>query len=102
MSRITVTISLLALLAPISATVRADQCFCLSDPDDAILRGCEAKGATILCTDPVTAKKSVPKISSSWKRIEDGADRCVVCRADPKETSRELPRGDDDAKKERQ
>ena len=108
MPRTTATI-LLLLLGAMSATVRAEECFCLTHtPTDAILRGCEAfntsdKGAvpTALCTDPVTLKKSVQKISPGWKRIEAGADRCVVCRpAAARGSAPEVPRGDDDAKKQ--
>ncbi len=97
MPRITAAISLLGLFTMISTMVHADPCFCLSGPEDAILRGCEAKGATILCTDPVTARKSVQKIGPDWKRIE--SDLCKVCTPPPRETSIELPRGDVDAKK---
>jgi hypothetical protein len=100
MPDIAATILLLALLATISPTVRADECFCLNQTSSgAILRGCEAKGATILCTDPITAKKSVQQINPDWKRIEAGADLCVVCKETPRGLSTELPRGDDDAKK---
>jgi hypothetical protein len=100
MSNATATILLLALLTTITTTARSDECFCLSNADGAILRGCEAKGATFLCTDPETLKKSVQKITSDWRRIEAGADRCVVCRPAPRGTAGELPRGDEDAKKQ--
>jgi hypothetical protein len=102
MPRVTATISFLALLATISTTVRADECFCLSHTAGAMLRGCEAKGAIVLCTDPFTTKKSVPKINSDWKRIEAGTDRCEVCRPVPRGPSIEVPRGDDDSKKQPQ
>jgi hypothetical protein len=102
MTRIIETILLLTLLATISATGRADDCFCLTHADGGIVRGCEAKGATILCTDPDTNKKSVQKISPDWKRIEAGTNRCEVCAPTARGTSTELPRGKDDAKKQPQ
>jgi hypothetical protein len=99
MSHVIATISLFALFATISATVHADECFCLSHADGGILRGCEAKGTTFLCTDPETLKKSVQKITSDWKRIEAGTDRCVACRPTPRGAAVEVPRGDDEPKK---
>jgi hypothetical protein len=103
MPRIVTMISLLGLLA-ILATAHADECFCLTHTSSgAILRGCEAKGALLLCTDPFTAKKSVQQISPDWKRVEAGADLCGVCRGSPRDLSREpfgeRPRGNDDVEK---
>lgn len=47
------------------AMARADECFCLTNPQTAaILRGCEAFKAptdfysTAVCTDPVTGEKA--------------------------------------------
>jgi hypothetical protein len=98
MSHVTARISLFALLA-ISGTAHAEECFCLSHADSgSILRGCEAKGAVFLCTDPETLKKSVQKITSDWKRIEAGTDRCVVCAPAPRGAV-QVPRGEEDAKK---
>jgi hypothetical protein len=101
-------ILILGFLGIVSATVHAEECFCLTHAGTgAILRGCEAfnasdKGAvpTALCTDPETLKKSVQKISPDWKRIEAGADRCVVCRPATARGSVQVPRGGDDAKKQ--
>ena len=91
------TISLLGLLAIVAVPTRADECFCLSHASGAILRGCESYKAlndaypTADCTDPETGRKSLQTMYSEWKRIEAGADRCVVCRPPPR-AIREVPR----------
>ena len=101
MSYLTAAISLFILMAAIPTTVDADECFCLTHVGSgAILRGCEAKGAVFLCTDPETLKKSVQSITSDWKRIEVGTDRCVICLPAPRGTAAEIPRGDEEAKKQ--
>jgi hypothetical protein len=100
MSNVIAKSLLLALFMATTTIANAQECFCLSHPDGAILRGCEAKGATFLCTDPETLKKSVQKVSSDWKRIEAGTDRCIVCRPAARGTAGEVPRGDEDAKKQ--
>jgi hypothetical protein len=93
---------LCGLLAALCSTARADECFCLSHVTGAILRGCEAYKApndaypTATCTDPETGKKSDQTMYSEWKRIEAGADRCVICKPAPRGTAKEPPRGDDD------
>jgi hypothetical protein len=107
-SRIIATISFVGLLAIAPAAARADECFCLSHAEGAVLRGCEAftsergEMPTALCTDPLTGKKSVQKLNPEWRRIEAGADRCDVCRPTPRGTSTELPRREDDARGQRQ
>ena len=101
MSYFAVAISLFTLVATIPTMVNADECFCLSHTGSgAILRGCEAKGAVFLCTDPETLKKSVQNITPDWKRIEVGTDRCNVCQPVPRGAAAELPRGDGEAKKQ--
>ena len=52
------TLIFFAMIAAISPTGRADECFCLTHSTGAILRGCEAYKAptdfysTAVCTDP--------------------------------------------------
>jgi hypothetical protein len=92
--------ALFASFTTISTMVNAQECFCLGHPDGAILRGCETKGSTFLCTDPETQKKSIQKVSADWKRIDVGTDRCMVCRPVPRSSANELPRGDEDARKQ--
>ena len=97
MQNVATTISLLGLLATVAGPVHADECFCLSHASGAILRGCESYKApndaypTADCTDPETGRKSLQTMYSEWKRIEAGADRCVVCRPPPR-AIREVPR----------
>jgi hypothetical protein len=97
MQKLATTISLLGLLATAAAPAHADECFYLSHASGAILRGCESYKApndaypTADCTDPETGKKSQQTMYSEWKRIEAGADRCVVCKPPPR-TTREVPR----------
>jgi len=95
--------SLVALLAAISANAGAEEFFCMIHSSGAIHRGCEKKGALILCMDPETSTKSVVRPDANWKRLEVGTDFCVVG------TSRvvipktfEPVRGDDEAKKRQQ
>jgi hypothetical protein len=104
MSKHVATLIVFALVA-ISATARADECFCLSHSTGAILRGCEAyKGATdfystAVCTDPESGKKSQQTMYSDWKRIAAGADRCAPCQRAARGTASEVPRGGDDVPK---
>jgi len=102
MSRVAAASVLLTVLLAAAPVAQAQECFCLSHASGAVLRGCDTPNkndddATALCTDPETGKKSVvQKITTDWKRIEAGAQGCVVCRAPPRGTARELPRGGDD------
>jgi hypothetical protein len=92
----------IAFILSASSIVRADECFCLSNPDGRILRGCEAfKAATDLystavCTDPETGKRSQQILYSDWTRIEAGADLCRRCKQTPPNTP-DVPRGADEA-----
>jgi hypothetical protein len=97
MPRIILVISVLA----IGSTAHADECFCLVHPPPslAVVRGCEAKEAVILCTDPFSGKKSVQKISPDWKRVKEGTDLCSVCRR-AYDNSQEGVRGPHDAEKQ--
>ena len=95
----------LGLAPAVCSMARADECFCLTNPQTAaILRGCEAFKAstdfyaTAVCTDPVTGQKAEQTLYSEWKRIEPGADRCNPCkRLTLPGTAKELPRGGEDA-----
>jgi hypothetical protein len=94
----------LGLAPAVCSMARADECFCLTNPQTAaILRGCEAYKAatdfysTAVCTDPVTGLKAEQTMYSEWQRIEAGADRCNPCkRLIPPGTAKELPRGGED------
>jgi hypothetical protein len=88
------------LISAACSTARADECFCLTNPQTAaILRGCEAFKAptdfysTAVCTDPISGQKRVQTMYSEWQRIEAGADRCDPCKRPAKGTATELPRG---------
>ncbi len=108
MKKLAETMILCGLLAALSSMAQADECFCLTHVTGAILRGCEAYKApndaypTATCSDPETGKKSEQTMYSEWKRIEAGADRCVVCRRGPRSTAPEVPRGGDDVTRPRQ
>ena len=91
------------LLPAVCSMARADECFCLTNPQTAaILRGCEAFKAptdfysTAVCTDPVTGQKSQQTMYSEWQRIEASADRCDPCKRPALGTAKELPRGPGD------
>jgi hypothetical protein len=100
MKKYALTMILCGLLTPLSSVARADECFCLTHATGAILRGCEGYKApndaypTATCTDPETGKKSEQTMYSEWKRIDAGADRCVVCKPPPRST-KEVPREGD-------
>jgi hypothetical protein len=91
------------LVAPFGTLLRAEECFCLTNPQTAaILRGCEGftpskDNQIAACTDPVTGQKAIQTMSSDWQRIEAGADRCNPCKRPAKDTAPELPRGSEDA-----
>jgi hypothetical protein len=103
------TMILCGLLAALSSMARTDECFCLIHATGAILRGCEAYKApndaypTATCVDPETNKKSEQTMYSEWKRVEAGADRCVVCKP-PQQPRRTIPvpRGEDNMTRPRQ
>jgi hypothetical protein len=105
MPRIVKAISLLWALAILPAVAFADECFCLVHASSgAILRGCEARNAFFLCTDPYSGKKEMQKISTDWKRVEPGAEFCAVCRAPPRDVTPKAdgPRGDEEEKRPEQ
>jgi hypothetical protein len=83
---------------------RADECFCLIHPSGAILRGCEEfkpprdQYSTALCVDPETLAKTRQTMYSEWKRIDSGADRCLVCKPVARGPAKEIPRGNDENK----
>jgi len=90
------------LVAAFGTTARADECFCLINPQTAaILRGCEGfrpstDNQIAACADPVTGQKAIQTMSSDWQRIETGADLCNPCKRAALGTAKELPRGGGD------
>lgn len=102
MCRLLATVLVFVVTAVTGSTVRADDCFCLTNAATAaILRGCEAYKAstefysTAVCTDPVNGKTSQQTLypDGQWQRIEAGADRCDPCRPPPRGPAPVLPRG---------
>lgn len=106
MRRLLATVLVFVVAAVTGSTVRADDCFCLTNAaTDAILRGCEAYKAstdfysTAVCTDPISGKPYEQTLypDGQWQRIEAGADRCDPCRPQPRGAAAELPRGGETA-----
>jgi len=100
------TFIIASLAAFLGAPAHADDCFCLSHPTGAVVRGCESYKAptdqfpTAVCTDPDTGKRSQQTLypDSNWSRVEAGADGCTPCRPATRGTAKELPRGGGDDK----
>jgi hypothetical protein len=87
------------LLAAFGTMARAEECFCLTNPQTAaILRGCESFNPSkdkqiAACADPITGQKAIQTMSADWQRIEAGTDRCNPCKRVVRATAPELPRG---------